>query len=96
MTTVTNTLFASPLDRLTDMKVGEVISYPAAEYWRVNARRTRAEQKTGGKFRIRKKDDQLFCSPRLVPAIKNPSTNYGRGVSTKTGPTKVRRQRTRP
>jgi hypothetical protein len=55
-----NSIFSYPLDRLTDMKIGDVINYPAADYWKVNARRTRAEKKIGGKYKLRVKDSLLY------------------------------------
>ena len=55
-----NTNFRNPIDRLLEMKIDEVITYPSADYWRVNARRTRAEKKAGGKYRLRIKGDQVF------------------------------------
>jgi len=50
----TNTIFTYPVDRLLEMRPGQIISYPLEDYSKVNARRQRAEKKTGGKFSLRK------------------------------------------
>ena len=60
MTKPTHTLFAQPVDRLLDMAPGQVVDFPAADYWKVNARRQRAERKTGGKYSLRKRGDKVF------------------------------------
>lgn len=65
MTTAAHTLFAHPVDRLLRMEPGEIETFPAEEYWRVNARRTRAERRLraegrAGRFRLKRKGPHVF------------------------------------